>query len=976
MTKQIGEQHAGFELQDVQVISEIKSIAYTWVHKETKLKLLYLENNDDNKLFLIGFRTPPGDSTGVPHIIEHSVLCGSDKFPLKDPFLEMIKGSMNTFINAMTFPDKTVYPVASQNDQDFQNLMDIYMDAVLHPVMKREKKIFQQEGWHHEILKQEDPVSIQGIVYNEMKGAYSTPESMLELHMLPSLFPHTPYRHNSGGNPDCIPDLTYEDFVAFHNRYYHPTNGFIILYGNGNMEKQLAFLQEEYLKDYIYQPVDSRIPLEPAFTERKTVEYAFPAQDQESGDDKTYFSLHYALSPIQDSTTHMAWDVLTYMLLDSPTAPLKKALIDAGLGVDVLGGVDKSLLQPVFSIISKHASKKDKDRFVRIVEETLSGFIQKGFDKKLIESSLNHFEFRLKEADYQGFPKGLVYALFMVLDSWLYDGKPTLHLAYQAGLERMKQALTTPFFEELIQKGLLQNLHQVLLVGSPDRDMAEETVQKNQNEMAEFKSNLSEKELQGIIQASIDLKRYQSQEDSDEIKMKIPQLSLQDIRQDALWIPQSEKILQQVRYLVHPIDTNGIVYVKWLFPFQHLPMSLLPFVSLMTDLLGQINTKQHDYETLSQEIDLSTGGIDFATEIVNQYDSDTVFTPYLTVQTKFFPRYLNKALSLIHEILSDTTWDQPKRIRELLQEYCSRFEMNLFFYGTRYVLRRVHHYYSPAAYIQEHLDGIEYYQWAKEWLQHLDKDFDRFIASLEQVRASLLKQIGRVVSITADPSIIPSIESDIEQLNQNWSPSVQENAHWDLPLQPVEEGIQTCSRVQYVAKGYNFKRNGHSYHGSYLVIDNLLSYDYLWSQIRVQGGAYGANSQITRHGNVGFASYRDPHLKETIGVYQKAGAFLSSFQGSQRVVNSYIIGTLSSLDYPLTPSQKGDRATKYAMSGITKQFLNQEREQIFRTTLKEIQAFAPILEECMKQPYTCVLGNDKAIEAEKNLFNRLTKLAI
>ncbi len=976
MTKQIGQQHAGFELQDVQVIQEINSIAYTWIHMETKLKLLYLENNDDNKVFMIGFRTPPGDSTGVPHIIEHSVLCGSDKFPLKDPFLELAKGSMNTFINAMTSSDYTLYPVASQNSKDFQNLMDVYMDAVLHPVMKREKKIFQQEGWHYEILDQQDPITIQGIVYNEMKGAYSSPEAILDSHLLPSLYPHTPYRHDSGGNPDFIPTLTYEDFIAFHNRFYHPSNGFIMLYGDGNMEEQLSFLQEKYLQYYTYQFVDSALPLEPSFNERKTVNFTYPAQDRENLEEKTYFALNFALPPVVDSKTHLAWDVLTYILLNSPTAPLKKALLDAGLGKDIFGGVTQSLHQPVFSIISKHASLRDQERFLSVIQETLAHIVANGLDKKLVESSLNHYEFLLKEADYHGLPKGLAYAFLMVMDSWLYDLKPTLHLAFQPGLDALKQALSKPIFEELIQRFLMNNSHNSLLVGKPDLTMAEEKASQLEKEMTALKESLTVEALQTLVQESVNLKNYQAEEDSDEIRMKIPQLSLQDIRQSALWYPQTKETVQNVQYLFQPIETNGIAYLKVFFPINQLTLEELPFVSLLTDLMGQIDTKQHPYDVLSQEVDLHTGGIDFNTEIVNQFDSDTIFTPYFTVQTKFFPRYVTKALSLVHEILTDTTWNQPKRIRELLQEYCSRFEMNLFYQGNRFAMRRVSHYFSPASFIQEQLDGIGFYQWVLEWLPRLDKDFDLFMQTLEKVRTSLLQQAGRVVSVTGDSEMLSSLKGEIQSLNQSWPAKQSGIAEWEIPSVPVEEGIQTCARVQYVAKGYNYKRKGHPYHGSYMVIDNLLSYDYLWSQIRVQGGAYGANSQINRNGNIGFVSYRDPHLRETIDVYRKAADFLRDFQASQRVINSYIIGSLSALDHPLTPSQQGDRAARYTMSGMTKAFLDQEREQIFRTTAKEIHAFAPILEECMKMPYTCVLGNDKKIDQEKELFNKLTKLAI
>lgn len=976
MTRQIGDQYAGFELVDVQEIQEIKSVAYTWTHSITKMKLVYLSNQDDNKVFLIGFRTPPGDSTGVPHIIEHSVLCGSEKFPLKDPFLELAKGSMNTFINAMTSNDHTDYPVASQNDQDFQNLMDVYMDAVLHPNMKQEKKIFQQEGWHHEILDKQEPITIQGIVYNEMKGAYSTPESILDSHLLPSLYPNTPYRYDSGGNPDHIPSLTYEAFLAFHDRYYHPSNGYIILYGNGNMEEQLSFLQDKYLQHYTYQPVDSSIPLEPAFPERRTVEFSYPVQEQNNLEDLTYFSLNLALPPVTDPKMHMAWEILSYILLESSAAPLKKALLDAGIGKDVFGGASVSLRQPVFSIHTKQASIHDQDRFISIIEETLQDFVKNGLDKKLIESSLNRFEFQLKEADFHGFPKGLAYAYYMIIDSLVYDLKPTLYLSYQPDLDSLKEALHSRFFEEMIQHYLLNNPHSVLLVGKPNLTMADEKAAKLEQEMASMKSSLSKEALQKLVEDSLALKQYQSEEDTEEIKQKIPQLSLQDIRKEALWYPEDHETRNHVQYLLHPIETNGIAYLKILFPADGLTIEQLPYVSLLADLLGELDTAKKSYGELTAEVDIYTGGIQFSADILSHAHDDTQFKPYFSLQTKFFPRYTNQALFLINEILLQTTWNQPKRIRELLQQYVSRFEMNFYWYGSRYATKRMAHFFSPSMYIQELLDGVGYYQWAKDWLSRLDHDFDNLMQELETVRNIVLSQVNRVVSVTADPSELGNLKTRIQMLNQAWQASRTEKADWQIPLEPAEEGLQTGSRVQYVAKGYNFKRLGYTYHGSQLVIDNLLSYDFLWNQIRVQGGAYGANSQISRNGNLFFSSYRDPHLQETIEVFEKTSQFLSRFQSNQRVINSYIIGALSSLDHPLTPSQQGDRAARYTLTGITKEFLDQEREQVFQTTLQEIHEFAPILEECMKMPYACVIGNEKKIEEKKELFTRFTKLMI
>ncbi|MDD4663652.1 MAG: insulinase family protein [Caldisericia bacterium] len=976
MIRKIGNKHAGFELLDVEEIHEISSIAYTWSHIETKLKLLYLSNKDDNKVFLIGFRTPPGDSTGAPHILEHSVLCGSAKFPLKDLIMELIRGSMTTFVNAMTSPDNTIYPVASQNSQDFQNLMDVYMDAVLHPLVKQEKKIFEQEGWHYEILRKEDPITIQGIVYNEMKGAYSSPEEILDSQVLPSLYPHTPYRYDSGGDPDYIPALTYKNFITFHDRYYHPSNGFIMLYGDGNMEEQLTFLQEKYLKYYSFQCVDSSLPLEPLFSERKTVEFFYPTQERENLSEKTYFSLNFALPPIVDPETHIAWGVLAYILLRSSAAPLKKALLDAGLGKDIYGSINKSLRQPVFSIVSKHASLQDKDKFTNVIEETLTHFAKEGIDKKLVESSLNYYEFQLREADFNNYPRGVAYAELMVMNSCFYNLKPTLHLAYQPALDSLRKAIKAPVLERLIQNHLLQNSHSALLIGKPDPALSRKKTSQLTKEMETLKNNLSGQDLHKLIQESIDLKKYQAEEDTDEIKKKIPQLSLQDIRQDAMWYPESKEKNQHVLYLTHPIETNDIAYLKILFPASGLKLYQLPYMSLMKNLLGEIDTKKHTYDRLSQEIDRVTGGMKFKTDVITQVEDDMLFTPYFTMQTKFFFRNTDSALSLVDEIISSTIWNQPKRIRELLQQFCSRFEMNIFDWGDYFTKKRVAQNFSPAGYIQEQLEGISYYQWAKDWLSRFDRDFDQLTQELEKVRVLLLSQVDRVVSITAEPIQIPSLNKKIQTLNQPWQATHTAKENWQIPLAPVQEGIQSGAQVQFVVQGNNFRHKGIPYHGSYKVIENLLSNDYLWNKIRVQGGAYGGSSEIDRNGNLFFLSYRDPHLKETFEVYKEASAYLENYQGSQRVINSYIIGSISTLDFPLTPFQKGERAISYTLSGVTKEFLDQEREQIFQTTSKEIHNFASVVKACMNATCYCVLGNESNIETENYLFNRITQLGI
>ena len=514
-------------------IKDLNSVSYLLKHNKTGARVALLSNDDDNKVFYIGFRTPPKDSTGVAHIIEHTVLCGSDKFPVKDPFIELAKGSLNTFLNAMTYPDKTVYPVASCNDQDFQNLMDVYLDAVFHPNIYREEKIFKQEGWHYEMENAEDDLTINGVVYNEMKGAFSSPDDVLWREIMNSLYPHTAYAVESGGDPDVIPELTYEDFLAFHQKYYHPANSYIYLYGNMDMAEKLTFIDKEYLSHYDALSVDSELESEKAFKATVTVEKEYPIMESESEENNTYLSYNISLGEASDRKLCYGVGALADVLCMVPGAPLKQALLDAGIGTEVQCAFDIGVKQPYFSIVAKNAEAGQKEEFVRIIEGKLQELSESGLDKEALLATINRDEFKYREADFGSYPKGLMYGLNM-LESWLYDdSKPFYYVELLDTYKELKGAVDTAYFEDLIKEYLLDNTHKSIVVVKPVKGLTGRKDRALAKQLAERKAAMSQEELAQIVKETKELKEYQETPSLKEDLEKIPLLTRADMKKEA-----------------------------------------------------------------------------------------------------------------------------------------------------------------------------------------------------------------------------------------------------------------------------------------------------------------------------------------------------------------------------------------------------------------------------------------------------------
>lgn len=970
MKLELNKSYYGFTLKQEKQIEEIKSTAKVFEHDKSGARLIKLENDDDNKVFSVTFRTPPGDNTGVPHILEHSVLCGSRKFPLKEPFVELIKGSLNTFLNAMTFPDKTMYPVASKNAKDFYNLMDVYLDAVFYPNIYKHNEILMQEGWHYELENKSDDIIYKGVVYNEMKGAFSSPESVLMRKIQDTLFPDTPYGLESGGDPEYITDLTQKQFEDFHSKYYHPSNSYIFLYGDGNILDELEFINDNYLKDFNSIDIDSELPMQTPIGHLKEFEIEYPVSEDEDVSEKVYMGMNFVVGTAKDPELYLAMEVLEHLLLATAASPLKKALIEAEIGKDVFGQLDNGILQPTFSVIVKNTELDKKEAFKKVFEDTLSKLVSEGIDKKLVEASINIKEFQLREAEFRGYPKGLIYNI-KCLDSWLYDQPPFIHLEYEEALERIKSALTTNYFEALIEKYLIGNKHSSILILKPKKGLSEEREAKLKNKLAEYKKSLSDTDLEAIIEKTNSLKERQNSPDSPETLECIPLLELSDISQKAEKLPLEVKEERGMKLLYHPIFTNNIGYVQLFFDTTKVKQEQIQYVALLSDILGKISTEKHQYSELSNEINIHTGDIRFMVQVYGDKNDYRKYSPKLTVKAKALMDKLPRMFELIEEITNNTKLDEKKRLREIVREVKSRIEMRIINEGHMTSAKRLLSYFSNQNKYIELLTGIEYYKFLADIDKQFDSKSEAVLKNLKEVYAAIFNKDNLMTSVTCSEEDYAKFLQSYEKYASNLAEGKLEHNTYNFDLSKQNEGLLTQSNVQYVAKGYNFVELGYKYSGTLQVLKSIARYDYLWNNIRVKGGAYGAMAGFERSGNLFFVSYRDPNLRETMRIYDEFEKYLNEFDVDSREMTKYIIGTMSGIDAPLTPSMKGERAAEYYIRNIDFEDLQREREEILSANKEDIKALSKLVGESMKQNRHCTLGNEGKIKQNKELFDTL-----
>ncbi len=962
-----------YDVKKVEHLKEMNADGYILKHKKTGANIVFVKNEDKNRVFTVGFRTPPTDDTGLPHILEHSVLCGSNKYPLKDPFVELVKGSLNTFLNAMTYSDKTVYPIASYNEKDFHNMMDVYLDAVFFPNIYKKPEIFRQEGWHYEIEKEDDEIKYNGVVYNEMKGVFSSPEELLMRMIQKSLLKDTCYQYESGGDPEYITDLSYEDFIAFHSKYYHPSNSYIYFYGDLNLEEELTYLDKEYLSRFEYREIDSSISLQKPYSEPVRIEEYYSVTDgEEQDEEKVFFSYNTVIDTSLNRELYVAFQILEYVLLSMPGAPIKKALVDAGIGQDVFSSYDNGILQPTFSIVAKNAKKEQEAEFVSIIEKTLDDIIKNGIGERVLRAAFNRLEFKYKEANFGRYPKGLVYGLQM-FDSWLYDEEsPFYHVITEDTFEFLKSQITTGYFEQLVEKYLYKNSHKSIVIVLPKRGLTAQIDEATTKKLAKYKESLSREEIIAKIEETKALKTYQDTPSTKEELEKIPLLTIDDIEKKIDKFNNKKIMVAGVPIIHHSIFTNGIVYLRFSFDMKKLPLEYLPYAVMLTVMYKEVDTKAYSYRNLASEINLRTGGLGFDTIALPSQRDNEAYISLFEVKAKCLEEQVKEVFDLAREIMWNSNLDDTKRLKELITELKIQMQSKAQSSGHAISANRALSYVDSCSAYKELLDGVGFYEWIVEMEKGFDEKKDEIIENMKRVRDWLFTKENLTMSMTSSEEpgreMEACMEAFINELEAN-KPKNRLTNQYEMPRTELKnEAFLTSGKVQYVGLAGNFTQKGFAYTGALKVLQVIFSYEYLWLNVRVKGGAYGAMCGFGRNGAAYFTSYRDPNLMETYEIYKKAPQFVADFDVDERDMTKYIIGAISNTDVPLEPEGKGNRSYSAYLTGMTEEDAQRERDELLSTNQEKIRALAPLIQAVVDFGAVCTVGSEAKLEKAKDAF--------
>jgi hypothetical protein len=958
-----------FELLREEDVPELASRARIYRHLRTGAEVLSLENEDENKVFGITFRTPPTDSTGVAHILEHSVLCGSRKYPLKEPFVELIKGSLKTFLNAFTFPDKTCYPVASQNTNDFYNLIDVYLDSVFHPRLT--PQIFAQEGWHYELESPGDPLVYRGIVFNEMKGAYGSPDNLLYRYSQQALFPDNAYGVDSGGDPRSIPDLTYEQLKAFHEAYYHPSNARIFFYGDDDPETRLRIINE-YLKEFAPLEIDSSVALQEPYTSPHRVEHTYRVDQDDPEQQKNQMTVNWLLNDTTDTSSVLALSILEHILIGSPGSPLRKALLDSGLGETLTGGgYHDDLRQGYFSIGMKGIKYADVDAIEELILQTLNDLATNGIERATIGAAINTIEFRLRENNTGSMPRGLI-AMIRSLTSWLHESDPLAPLAFEKPLSGIKTKIAegAPFFENLIRELFLNNLHRATVVLRPDPEQGQRETAAEKARLAAARAELSEAQIQALIEQTEELKAMQVRPDPPEALATIPSLDLDDLERENKTIPLELGEQQGVRVLYHDLPTSGIIYLDVGLDLHTLPQELLPYAALLGQTLLELNTEKEDYVKLSQRIGRRTGGIRIS-DMVAAVHGTPESQAWLMLRGKANPAQGAELLAILRDILLTVQLDDRERFRQLVLKARANRETAIVPRGHGFVNLRLSACFNEADWADEQMNGISYLFFLRQMLKDIEEDWPGVLARLEQVRHTLVSRSAMICNVTVDSDNWSRFAPQLDEFLGSMPAPAAERVAWAPDYSSGFEGLIIPSQVNYVGKGTNLYQSGYTYHGSAAVALKYLRTSHLWERIRMQGGAYGAFCSFGRHSGVmRYLSYRDPNLTNTLNAYDEAGAFLRGAPLDETAVTRSIIGTIGEMDAYQLPDAKGYTSLTRYLRNVSEEERQRIREEVLGTTAEHIRAFADVLDYVRDHGTVMVLGSRDAISAANTSFEQ------
>jgi Zn-dependent M16 (insulinase) family peptidase len=955
----------GFELIREQKLSEINSTARYYRHVSTGAELLSLLNSDENKVFGVSFGTPPSDSTGVAHILEHSVLCGSRKYPIKEPFVELMKSSLNTFLNAMTFPDKTCYPVASQNVQDFYNLIDVYLDAVFHPRLTRH--IFEQEGWHYELDTPEAPLTYKGVVFNEMKGNYSSPDSMLHELAQQSLYPDITYGLDSGGDPKHIPDLTYQQLKDFHQRHYHPSNAKLFFYGDDDPDERLRLL-DGWLGEFDRIEVDAKVPLQPRFAAPKRLQRTYAAgkadEAPQEAPKESMISVNWMLDEIVDVETALAFDILEHILIGTPAAPLYKALIDSGLGEGLAGGgLDDGLRQPMFSIGLKGIDPANADKIERLIIDTIGTLAEEGIDPLTVEAALNTVEFHLRENNTGSFPRGIVFML-RALRTWLHGRDPLSPLAFSGPLAGIKGRVAGGrYFEGLLRRHFIDNPHRTSLTLRPDSEQAEREAAAERSRLDAVRSGMSANDLRAVVDETATLKRLQEQADPPEALATIPTLTLADLPRENKLTPIETTSLADTRVLYHDLFTNGVVYLDVGFDLHVLPAELLPYVQLFSRALLETGVGNDDFVRLSQRIGRSTGGIR-PQRWTSAVWGGNATAAWLNLRGKALPEQTGELLAILQDILARARLDNRERFQQLVLEEKAAMESRLVPAGSSYVDHRLRAAFHESDWADEQMGGVSYLFFLRKLADEVETNWEGVLAALERIRTMLVNRSIMLCNVTAAYGDWERLAPQLADFLRALPRTAAKAAPWRLADTPRSEGLVIPTQVNYVGKGADLYHEGLKPSGAHLVVRRYLGTTWLWDKVRVQGGAYGGHCMFNRFsGGFTFVSYRDPNLLATLDIYDRTAGFLKSADLSADELTRNIIGTIGDVDTYRLPDAKGFASMQRHLIGDTDAVRQKMREEILSTTAADIRNFADAMAEVAAKGRIVVLGSEQAIEA-------------
>lgn len=966
----VGNVYNGFKLVEKKFVKEVNAECLYFTHEKSGAKLLKIAADDANKLFNIAFKTIPEHDYGTPHIMEHSVLNGSKNFPVKSPFDVLTKGSLNTFLNAMTGSDLTTYPVASMNDKDYFNLMHVYLDAVFNPRLYDDPRILKQEGWHYELDNIDGDIVYKGVVYNEMKGAFSSPTRELGYQAYKILFPDNTYGVSSGGYPQAIPGLTQEYFVNFHKKFYHPSNSHILLYGNADLEKELAFIDAEYLSNYEKSDAKIEIPLQKPFEAKKYAEKPYAVPEGSVTKDNTYLSLNFVAGLNTDQELVMALQVLLEAMINHESAPLRLALQEAGIGKDVRAYVDNSK-QNIISIRVQNANPEDKDQFDKIVYETFEKVVKEGFDAETVEGILNRTEFSLREGNTP--QKGMMYAM-MTYQGWFFADDPFLGLEYEKPLAAVKEGIKNGLLEQIVQEHLIDNPHALLMVLKPQPGLQKEIDEKTKKELAEYKASLSKEELEQLVEETKALIEYQKEEDTPEALATVPMLAKSDISPEVEWYDLKEKSIANIPVLYHPDFTSNILYTNLYFDLRALPQELIPYANLLNSVIGLMNTENYGYGELDNALNIHTGGFYTNLSSYLEENSDEKMIPKFVVTSKAFTEKGDKLFELTSEILNTSKYDDAERLKAVLTRHQARIESRVKNDGLGYALTRLSSYYSNEGMFDELTSGLEYYNFITDLTENFDAKQQEISEKLVQTAQLLFNQKNLIAAVTCSDEQYPEYEKSFKSFIASLPEGDGNMNEWKFDHSIKNEGLMSASKVQYVTKGYDFKQLGYDWNGKIRVLNQILSREYLQTQIRVIGGAYGGFAGFSPSGRAYFGSYRDPNLKESLDNYDATPEFLSSFEAAEDEMTRFIIGTISRMDRPTTASQRGSIAFNRYFNKTTKDELKKERMEVLNTTVEDIKGMEKMVSDILAQNALCVYGNEDKIKDNKELFNEILKV--